>query len=217
MPGYKFLLGKGVKREYLNLLGMFYAGKQTALQLASNHNLTPCQILIRFTVLLSMSENALILDRADAHPWTYRSDQSGLVPDKQHFTMDIKDSAMIHNSTHLTVHAYLRVNSNTHDITNMWDVDFVVPKRDANDVLKVEKDAYFDSRKNMQVNNWNMTNLQEFDEPEELSRVRLGDKFVTVLPLDHDHKAKTTQEAVEEERRVRESLEEEGKELLDKK
>ncbi|KAF6233318.1 hypothetical protein HO173_008442 [Letharia columbiana] len=128
--------------------------------------------------------------------------------------MDIKDAAMISNNTHLTVHAYLTTKSNTDEVTNMWDVDVVAPKKTADNDLKIEKDEYFEKRKQKHVNNWNMANLQEFDEPTELSRVHLGDNFITVLPPDYDPKVKTTQEAVGEEMRVRKALEEKGQKLL---
>ena len=55
--------------------------------------------------------------------------------------------------------------------------------------------------------------LQQLDEPAELSKVGPGDTFKTVLPLDHDLKGKTTQEAVREEKRAREALEEEGQKV----
>ena len=214
MSGYKFLLAKGVNPQGLNLLGICYAAKQAALKLASNESLIPRQILIRFIFLLSIGEDVLILARADAHPWTYRTNQSDFVPDKLHFTMDIKDSAMIQNNTHLTIHAYLKADSNGYEMINMWDVGSVIPKKDADNGLKTENDAYFDRRKQKQVNNWSMANLQQIDEPAELSRVCLGDTFIAVLPPDHDPKARTTQEAVGEEKRVREALEKEGQQLL---
>lgn len=45
---------------------------------------------------------------------------------------------MIQNNTHLTLHAYLKTNSDAYEVTNMWDVDVVVPKRNADRILKIE-------------------------------------------------------------------------------
>lgn len=61
-----------------------------------------------------------------------------------------------------------------------------------------------------------MANLQEFDEHAEMSRVHLGDTLITVLPSDDDSKARTTQEAMGEELRVRKALEG-GQRLLGEK
>ncbi len=71
----------------------------------------------------------------------------------------MKDSEMEKNDSHLTFHAYLDQKSNTPDLLNMWKVDAVLPKRDANQKLKIEKDEYFDKRKNKKVNNWKSRRL----------------------------------------------------------
>lgn len=90
----------------------------------------------------------------------------------------------------------------------------VVSTKTVDNDLKIEKDKYFNKRKQKHVNNWNMANLQEFDKSTELSRLHLGDNFITVLAPDYDPKAKTTQDVVGEEMRGRKALEEKGQKLL---
>lgn len=147
---------------------------------------------------------------------TYRTDRKGFVADDLHFTIDIKDSAMIENGTHLTVHGYIAVQSATNQVINMFNMNRIVPKQDDKGAIKIEKDQYYDPRKNKIVNNWDIATLKAFDEPDELSLVRLGDNFITVLS---EEEAKTGggggQEAVEEALQVREALKQEGNLLLE--
>jgi len=167
-----------------------------------------------------MREHALIFDRSDAHPWTYSTDMLGVVPDDLHFTVDIKDSKMMQDNTHLTAHGYVKELKTTDDFSNLFNIGSVEIKEDKKGAIKIEKDQYFDKKKKY-VNNWNMAKLEAFDEPEEMSRMRLGDKFTDVLSselakIDDNHQAKHTQEAVKEEQQVREALEREGNDKLGK-
>ncbi len=56
--------------------------------------------------------------------------------------------------------------------------------------------------------------MHQFDDPG-VNRVCLGEDFITVLPADFDINAKTTQDALDEEIRIREQLEKEGQRLLE--
>ena len=53
-PGFKFFLNPALNREahYFNRLGMFYAGKVVALDLAAKYKVEPIHILIRLRILL---------------------------------------------------------------------------------------------------------------------------------------------------------------------
>ncbi len=168
-----------------------------------------------------MRDDALTLNRADAHDWTFKTGRKkGVRRDKMHITVDIKDAAMLKENKHLTAHGYLEGNKTaTNEFPSMFTVDYVRPKRNDEGGPKIERDEYFDDATDTHVNNWNMAELEAFDEPEELSRVRLGDKFITVLSLalakmGDDVGGKHTEAAVEEGQRMREALEQEGNDLL---
>ena len=68
--------------------------------------------------------------------------------DAVHFTIDLKDAKMMKDKSHLTVHGYLDSKLATGNITNMWNVGEVSPKKGTDGSLgKVERDGYFDKKK----------------------------------------------------------------------
>ena len=135
--------------------------------------------------------------------------------DDFHITIDYKDAQMYQEKVHQTVHGYIALNSVTGTITNMWNVDKAVPKTDGSSHAgKVEQDTWFDKRRNKTINNWDTSKLTEFDEPDELLHVRLGENFITILSedlakLDDKMKAAAKAEAEKEEKETRDKLREE--------
>ena len=67
-----------------------------------------------------------------------------LIDDDSHFTIDIKITHKVQNSTHFTFHAHLGQILSTPELNNLWDVDAVRPKINEDNKLKIEKDNCFD-------------------------------------------------------------------------
>lgn len=175
------------------------------------------------TALMQNPNAQYILIRADVHPNTYNTQTGKVMKDDFHITIDYKDAQMFHDQMHQTVHGYIAVNSVTGTVTNMWNVGTAVPKTgELGLARKVENDAWFDKRRNKNINNWDMSKLTEVVEPDELVRVRLGDNFITALSedlakLDDKMKAAAKAEAEKEENEARKRVKEEWDALLTEK
>lgn len=64
------------------------------------------------------------------------------MPDRPHYTIDIKDDEMISTNKHLTVHGYIEEDTEITTVKNMYKVSEVKPKESPDGIMaKVEDDV----------------------------------------------------------------------------
>jgi len=102
--------------------------------------------------------------------------------DDPHYTIDLKDAAMIQNGTHQTVHGYVSLATQTPSLKSlkaMYIINRVAHKQKGPDdnTARIEKDLWYNADKSVWVNNWDKAitdDLEEIEEPAALREVELG-------------------------------------------
>ena len=124
---------------------------------------------------------------------------------------------MATSKKHITLHGYMAMELDG-NVLNMFNVNKVLAKGEPEGTPKEENDAYYDSKKERNVNNWDLKNLVEIEEPKELRNIVLGKDFISILTPDliaskqaeavrEEEEAIKEQEKLSQEREAREEME----------